>query len=91
MCLEADAAVLAFCERPVYLALAGTKRVVDFWVHDRASERLLILDDDLEASALASSDAALPVQFIRAGELAAARVWIDNWQQMLPYITALER
>ncbi|NIE64370.1 hypothetical protein F3J17_10885 [Burkholderia sp. Ax-1719] len=32
---------------------------------------------------------ALPVRRVKAADHAAARMWIDNWQRMLPYVVAI--
>ncbi|MGF6778654.1 hypothetical protein [Paraburkholderia sp. GAS334] len=92
--LEADPAVITFCERPGYVHVDGQQRLADFLVRyvDR-QEELVILDDlradDHTAKFHRDLDgAALSVRRVSAADLAAARVWIDNWQRMLPCVVA---
>ena len=87
--LEADPMVLRLCERPMRIGPSPSSRFVDFWVERSDGERLLIVGDinvavDVEPVPLAAPD--VPVQRIAPAELAAAAVWIANWQQMLPII-----
>jgi len=81
--LEADPTIHAFCERPVYLDRAA-RRLVDFWVMQEGRESLLIVDTEGPASLLGLDGVELPVRSIPCAELAAARVWIGNWERMLP-------
>ncbi len=91
--LEADPAVVTFCERPGYVNVSGKTRLADFWVRYVDRQELVILDDMLEGNHATKfprhlDEAALPIREIPSAELAAARVWIDNWQRMLPCIVA---
>ena len=81
--LEADPTVQAFCERPACLDLAG-KHLVDFWILRDDQEALLIVDVGSQSSMITLGDAVLPVQRVPLAELAAARIWIANWERMLP-------
>jgi hypothetical protein len=47
-------------------------------------EAFLVVDTDVPASSLALDGVELPVRSIACAELAAARVWIGNWERMLP-------
>jgi len=85
--LEADPTVQTFCERPAYLDHAG-KRLADFWVLQKGREALLLVDVEDPRSTIAVGDAELPVRSIPRAELAAARIWIGNWERMLPAITS---
>ncbi|MGX0623287.1 hypothetical protein ACUXAV_006011 [Cupriavidus metallidurans] len=91
--LEADPAVVSFCERPGYAQIDGCRRLADFWVRYGDREELILLDDarsEDEAPAANSDldDKALSIRYVAIAELAAARIWIDNWQRMLPYLVA---
>ncbi|MCY1231857.1 hypothetical protein D9M68_571850 [compost metagenome] len=91
--LEADPAVVAFCERPCYAPIDGCRRLVDFWVRYVDREELLLVDDaSSEDQAPAAKgdldDKALSIRYVAMAELVAARTWIDNWQRMLPYLVA---
>ena len=85
--LEADPTVQAFCERPAYLDHAG-KHLVDFWVLQEDREALLIVDGENQPSTITIGNAELHVRSIPPAELAAARIWIGNWERMLPAITS---
>lgn len=91
--LEADPAVITFCERPGYVVVEDERRLADFWVRFSDRQELVILSD-IEAEKLPVAThrdleaAALPVRTVGSAEIAAAQVWIDNWQRMLPYIVA---
>lgn len=94
--LETNPQVIAFCERPGYVLINGSRRLVDFWSHHIDHQELVILidpDTDISAtvSACAGHDSELPIRFVPAAELAAARVWLDNWQRMLPYLVTNSR
>ncbi|WP_354687266.1 hypothetical protein [Cupriavidus necator] len=90
---EADASVIAFCERPGYVHLGGNARLADFWVQyvDR-QELVLLADAGMDERAAPGKqeldEAAFSIRSMSSGDLAAARVWIGNWQRMLPCIVA---
>ncbi len=86
--LEADPSVELLCERPAFLQLANERRLADFWVRQGASELFLILGDPCPQSTVDLDETALPVQCVTPAELAAARIWIANWERMLPVMTA---
>lgn len=84
--LEADPSIDIFCERPVYLGADDDKRLADFWTRQKDHEALLVIDEKSLASAITIGDAELLVRTILPIELAAARIWTDNWECMLPAI-----
>lgn len=86
--LEADPSVQQFCERPAFLHLANERRLADFWVRQGGSELFVILGDPWPRSTVELGDSVLPVQCVSPAELAAARIWIANWERMLPVMTA---
>ncbi|WP_310632457.1 hypothetical protein [Paraburkholderia sp.] len=91
--LEADPAVITFCERPGYVVVEGVKQLADFWVRFSGREELVILGDieaeNVPAGSRRDLDAAIvPVRTVASAEIAAAQEWIGNWQRMLPYIVA---
>lgn len=91
--LEADSAVISFCERPGYVLIDGRRRLAEFWVRYVEREELILLDDsafadDTQAARHDLDGQAYPVRRVASSELAAARMWIDNWQRMLPYLVA---
>jgi len=86
--LEADPSVQTFCERPAYLDFAAGKRLADFWVRRDDREMLIVVDDESPASTIMIGDVKLAILAIPPAELAAARVWIGNWERMLPAMTS---
>jgi hypothetical protein len=86
--LESDPAVLTFCERPVAWDQNGEQRLIDFWIRDRNQESLLVVGDDPPLPAKAIGNISLPVRTVPLAELAAARIWVANWERMLPCMIA---
>jgi len=91
--LEADPAVMSFCERPGYVVIDGHRRLTEFWVRYVEREELLLLDDsasadDTETARHDLDGQVCSVRCVASSELAAAHAWIDNWQRMLPYLVA---
>ena len=91
--LEADPQVITFCERPGYVQINGHDRLADFWVRYVDRDELVILDDNPGGGDTTQSDRNLDVHTfsirrVVSAELAAARVWIENWQRMLPCLVA---
>jgi hypothetical protein len=85
--LEADPAVLAFCERPARLRAQPDARLVDFWVGRRDGEAMLLLAPRPQEAVPSQVDG-VSIHIVPAAELAAAGIWIANWQRMLPVVTA---
>lgn len=89
--LEANPNATSFCERPGYVLIDGYRRLADFFVRyvDRR-ELVILIDPMIDESAKAScrnlDGTAIPIRPVSPAELAAARVWTDNWQRMLPYL-----
>ncbi len=96
MLLETDPAVSDFCERPGYIKIGERLQLADFWVPYVDKDELVILSDaDLREctsggghSQCSLDGYTLSVRRIALAELTAARVWIENWQRMLPYVIA---
>lgn len=84
--LEADPKTLTFCERPLAVDQGDDKRIVDFWVRSRDDEALLIIGDECPMSQTMIGTTSLPIRSVPLPELAAARMWIANWERMLPCI-----
>lgn len=92
--LEADPLVITFCERPGYVQFNGHNRLADFWARYVDRNELVILDDRV----CFEGDATKPdrtldtqvcsIRWVVPAELAAARVWIENWQRILPCLVA---
>lgn len=90
--LESDPTVHAFCERPGFVQFDGQQYLVDFQVRYADRLELLLLPDPVtgeDGMARAVLDAsAMTVRHVEPAELAASRIWIDNWQRMLPCLIA---
>ena len=78
--------VETFCERPTYLNSGDDQRLADFWICQQDRETLLVLGDEIQASPITIDETELVVRTILPVELAAARIWIGNWERMLPVI-----
>jgi hypothetical protein len=85
ICLEANPSIEAFCERPIYLT-TGDKRLVDYWVRQADGEMLLVISENSLAATITIDGTELLVRTILPIDLAAARVWTENWERMLPAI-----
>jgi hypothetical protein len=91
--LEADPFATRFCERPGYVQVDEQRRLADFWVEFVDHQELVILDEFHDAAGDTGvgrtyHGAGLSVRRVVAADLAAARMWIDNWQRMLPSVVA---
>jgi hypothetical protein len=87
--IESDPSVRTFCERPGVVRLDGQRCVGDFWVHFADREELVVLSNPVVTNDTRQQHAEfdadrIPMRRIEVAELAAARVWTDNWQRMLP-------
>jgi hypothetical protein len=76
---EVDSAVSCYCERPTEEGLA-----TDLWQRRGVEESFVILTEG-ECTA---SWMDIPVRRIAAAELASRRLWLRNWQCMLPVVIA---
>ena len=90
LCLEADPTVLAYCERPVYLSIGNEKRLADFWARRVDCEWLLVVGESKPSSIARIGSVEYEVRAVPAAELAAARVWIENWERILPVVTSCQ-
>lgn len=90
---EADPEVVAFCERPGFVRLGDRRYLADFWVRYAEREELSVLfpafslNDEKQRSPEFDVEA-MSVRIIEPPELAASRIWIENWQRMLPCLVA---
>jgi hypothetical protein len=70
----------------------GNRRLADFWVRFADREELVVLIDEAsnpDVEPLGHDlEAPSHVRLVASAELAAARVWTDNWQRILPYLVA---
>ncbi len=86
--LEADPAVLSLCERPTRLGIKRDGRLIDFWVHRRNTEEMLLLGHGDAEQIVPDQIDGMALRVVAPAELAAAAIWIANWQRMLPVINA---
>lgn len=90
LCLEADPTVLTYCERPVYLTIGNEKHLADFWARQVDREWILFVGDSTPSSMARIGAVEYEVRAVPAAELAAARVWIENWERILPVVTSCQ-
>ena len=86
--LEADPAVLTFCERPARISRQPDSCLIDYWVQRAGGQAMLLLESRYDL-ALQDVDG-VAVEVVPLAELAAARVWVSNWSRMLPVINATQ-
>lgn len=67
------------------------KRWVDFWILQANRDALLVIDAQRQTYPFTIGDVEFAVRTILPVELAAARIWIDNWTTMLPAIVSCHR
>jgi hypothetical protein len=89
--IESDPAAQTFCERPGFMAVDGRRYIVDFWARFSDHECLVLLSELTPATERLQNrpdfdPEAFTVRYIDAVERAAARVWTENWQRMLPVL-----
>lgn len=93
--LEADPAVISYCERPLIVPDTKPKRIVDFWVRFRDREELWILSRHSELGANIEPHDAIPafatwatsnrmaVQFVKPIDLVEQTTYLDNWGRII--------
>ena len=91
--LESHAEILTFCELPGFICVDQNWRIADFVLRQAGGDQFIVL----EGKALSASEDAeepaldpLPIVEISDSALNAHRIRIDNWLQILPYITSLD-
>ncbi len=72
---EVDSEVQSYCERPIQEGLAA-----DLWERRNGEECFAVLSE----GNLPQSWMDLPVMRLSAAELASRKIWLRNWQNMLP-------
>lgn len=91
--IETDPKVCMFCERPGFIQSGGKSQLAQFWVQYAARQEILMLaatDDNVFAespSEIQCIDTELSVRVVEFAELAAARIWTNNWERMLPLVS----
>lgn len=86
--LETDPSVESFCERPTHLEFEDCKRLADYWIKRKSQEEFLVIDPSILDLKPCPSTSKVPIRIITLSDLSAARVWINNWQRLLPIIIA---
>lgn len=76
---EVDSTVTIYCERPTLDGLAS-----DAWEMRGADERFAVLTD----GGCVETWMEIPVTRISAADLASKRMWLRNWESMLPAVVA---
>ncbi|QUN32281.1 hypothetical protein KB879_31630 (plasmid) [Cupriavidus sp. KK10] len=90
--IESDPAIAHSCERPGFVQFRGRRYLADFLLSCSDRQELVLLpnpviDEEAKKGLELSADV-LNVRLVDAAEQAASRMWIDNWQRMLPSIVA---
>ena len=94
--IESQASIVRFCERPGLVRYKGDWQLADFWVQRSDHREFLMLEESPKLSVLSvaprlDSDLGQQVRAISNDELQANALWINNWQQMLPYVVSNRR
>lgn len=84
--LEADPSVSTFCERPARIGPDPTSPLISFLVSRKQAQEFVLLVADQRPADLPNEHDGKPLRVVTSPELAAASIWIDNWQRMLPVI-----
>src|SRR6202521_979614 len=96
LCHETDPAVKVFCERPGLVQLGEKQRLAEFWVRYADREEIVVLGEPEGADTDSLSpqrliDSELKCRIVRRADLAATRMWVANWERMLPCVVANRR
>ena len=86
--LEADPEVVAFCERPALSGLEAPDASIDFWVRRGDGEEFVSVVGAGVTSEPPQRLDGLTVRRLTDADRAARRVWVTNWQRMLPVVNA---
>lgn len=84
--LEADPGVSTFCERPARINSNPNSQLISYWVSRRQAQEFVLLVDGQRPADLPNEHDGKPLRVVTSPELAAAALWIDNWQRMLPVL-----
>ena len=84
--LETNPEIKLLCERPLFLDGGNGKRVADFWSIRKSSEEFLLINRSTHETIAYPPQHDIPVRIITLSDLAASRVWINNWQRLLPLL-----
>jgi hypothetical protein len=82
--LESDPTALSFCERPAMMNVEGHERVLEMWVRHAGHEEFQLIADD--GAKWPGEWMGIRVRRIGVADLAASRMWVSNWERMLPVI-----
>ena len=86
--IEADASIVAFCERPLVIQIAGRERAVDFWVQQADGEEALLClwhrPEPIDPPVWDS----MMVRAVGDAEIRATQMWTNNWERILPVLVA---
>lgn len=70
---------------------AGEYFVADYWVRQSDTEMFLIVGEEHAPSSVMVGDTSVLVRAIPLAELAAARMWVSNWELMIVSIVSCQR
>ena len=90
--IESQSAITRFCEYPGYVVVNEKKVLANFWVEGFTNRQFLVLQDDIELvpehPERVPTFAQAEVFTVTNAWLEPHRQWIQNWQQINPYIVA---
>ena len=87
--LEADPDVLTFCERPAVTVAEAAGASIDFWVRRGDGEHFVsIVGSEASGGWPQPLVDGIAVHRFTGADLAARRMWVTNWQRMLPVVNA---
>lgn len=93
--IESHPAITGFCEYPGYVIINDQPVLATFWVQGHGHQQFLVLEDDIQLEpenitpVPTFRDAS--VHIVTQAWLASHQQWIDNWQQINPYIVCNRR
>lgn len=101
--LEADPAVITFCERPIMLPDTRPQRAVDFWAKSQHAEEFLVLRRSpaagTDTTPVPSADTegeqhaidGIPVRYVASSHFDQSRTKLTNWGWIIRDLAAFSR
>lgn len=90
--IESHPAISHFCEYPGYVIINDQRVLATFWVQGKNHEQYLVLKDDIELEPehphLAPTFIDVSIFTLTQEWLVPHRQWIENWDQINPYLVS---
>lgn len=84
--LEADPSVSTFCERSARIGPDPTSPLISYWVSRKQAQEFVMLVSGQRQADLPNEHDGRLLRVVTSPELAAASMWINNWQRLLPVV-----